>query len=101
MLAQIILRYTYRNHLDDLREYAVSFVTIHNFANYLRWNPDKAMMIKYGPVDEEQIKNSRTSNLRMFIQYDGKEVEFKDAHHFAKFLKENPDVAKQFQFTPK
>ncbi len=59
---KIIVRYTYRNHLDAKRDYTEEFVSFPDFGNYWRWQPERAKVIK-----GEKVKNARTTNARLSL----------------------------------
>jgi hypothetical protein len=103
---RIILRYTYHDRIHNVfRDCETEFEHIPNFTNYLRWEPERAMAIGYGKVDEERLKNSRSSNVRVSIWYrtgdQAKEVHFQNAAGLAAFLDENPELAKDLQYKKK
>jgi hypothetical protein len=91
--ALIKLSFCYRNHLDDVKEYSVQFMCIPDFTNYLRWEPEKAMLIGYGKVNEETVRNSRTSNVKISIDHHGRTSTFDTAKQFGDFLKKSPEIA--------
>jgi hypothetical protein len=97
--ALIKLSFCYRNHLDEVREYSLQFTSIPDFTNYLRWEPEKAMLIKYGKVDEERIKNSRTSGVKLSVLSEGSQFVFDDAFKFAEFLRSSPMIARDLQYS--
>lgn len=98
---KIILRFTYRNHLDDLTDSKDEFVSIHDFRNYLRWMPERAMAIGYTPAVEETLKKSRSSNVRLSILNQGDETVFGNVQEFVRFLNEHPPIAKMVQYQTK
>jgi hypothetical protein len=59
------------------------------------------MAIGYGSVDEEKSKNSRLSNVKLSIEFDDKEVSFKNAHEFGQYLKTHSEVAACLQYSSK
>lgn len=93
----IELSFTYRNHLNQISECSLSFNSIHDFKNYLRWEPDKAMLIGYGKVDPDRVKITRTSDLTVGIVDNGLWFGFKTARGFADFLNWNHAVATKLQ----
>lgn len=102
--ANIVVRYTQRNHLDEVRECKDEIGSMSEFSNFLRWAPDKAMMLGYTKPDEEVLSKSRNSNLRLSIRYGTmameNEVHFKDVYELNKFLIENKEIAKALQYVP-
>lgn len=97
----IIIRFRYRNHLNQETEHKAEFLSIHDLTNYFRWEPDKAMQLGYGPVDHERIAKSLTSHVRLYVvDSSGKEVPFQDVNGLAHYLQQHPDVAKSVQYKP-
>lgn len=104
--AVIVVRHTQRNHLDEEREYREDIGSIAEFKNFLRWAPDKAMMIGYKRPDPEVLSRSRNSNVRLSIRYGltmamENEVHFKDVHELNLFLRANAEIAKALQYVAK
>lgn len=91
-MCKIVLRFTYRNHLNELSEHACEFLSIEDFKNYLRWVPERAMLIGYGKINEDVIKISRSSNVRLSIvfrdQVKEEEITFNNAASFGQFLRQ-------------
>lgn len=100
-ICRILLRYTYRNHLDEFRQFEDDFISIAAFTGYLRWVPDRAMMIGYTKSDPEILNKTRTSNVQLAINADGTEWTFKNVFDLAYFLDHNPDIALHLQYYPK
>ena len=99
---KIVLRFTYRNHLNNLTECKEEFVSIHDFRNYLRWMPERAMAIGYIASVEETMKSTRSSNVRLSILNREKEERcFVNVHEFVRFLDEHPPIAKLVQYQTK
>lgn len=102
MKCKIVLRYTYRNYVDELKDYQEEFITIPTFSNYLRWEPLRAMAIGYGEVNQDDLKKSRSTNVRLSLRFEnGEEVFFNNATEFVDYLTKHPDLAKRLQFSPK
>lgn len=94
----IKLSFSYRNHLSQVNDYTLEFSSIPDFKNYLRWEPDKAMLIGYGNVDHERIKKSRTSNTIISISHRGHNFNFDTAKQFGDFLNQTPEIARLLQY---
>jgi hypothetical protein len=95
---RIVLSYTYRNHLDELRQGEDDFLSIWVFKNYLQWHPTRAMAIGYQEIDEEVFANTRSSNVRLSIRHNvgghEQKVFFENARHLGQYLEDNPILAK-------
>jgi hypothetical protein len=96
---RINLTFFYRNHLDEVNDYTLEFASIPDFKNYLRWEPEKAMLIGYGKVDEDRVRASRTSNVVVAVATDGLWFGFYTARGFADFLGWNHSEARKLQWT--
>lgn len=104
--AVIVIRFTFRNHLEEEREYREDIGSIPEFKNFLRWAPDKAMMIGYKRPDEEVLSRSQNSNVRLSIRYGlttamENEVHFKDVYELNLFLRQNAEIAKALRYVQK
>lgn len=102
--ATIVIRYTNRNHLDQVRECEEDYSSFSDFTNFLRWAPDKAMMLGYTAPNEEVLRKSRNSNVRISIKYGltremDREEHFKDVRDMIEFLGVNGEIAKALGFT--
>lgn len=115
---KIIIRWTFRNHLDNVRDWKEEFPDIEFLYRYLQFQPEKATALGYfdhggenakpvsgigiGKVDAETLKNSRIQNVRLSIWYRGNGVEdeitFKDFRDFVFYLADHPQVAKILQY---
>jgi hypothetical protein len=51
------------------------------------------MLIGYGKVDEDTIINSRTSNVKISIDHQGRTSTFETATQFGDFLNHTPEIA--------
>jgi hypothetical protein len=90
--------FLYRNHLDEVRRFEIPFTSVPDLKNYLRWEPEKAMLLGYGKVDEDVIRKSRTSDVTLCIQANGQTYTFVNADQFAEFLKKEKAIARRLQF---
>jgi hypothetical protein len=99
MKVKIVLRFKFRNHLDQVSDNEVDFPSIHHFRNYLRWEPERAMMIGYGKRDEQRISASRSSDVRLLLIVGDKEIAFASATEFVKYLDTHPEVAASLQYS--
>jgi hypothetical protein len=94
---KIVVRYTYRNHRDEFKDYKEEFVSFLDFRNYWRWQPERAKAI-----NGEQIENSRTSNARLYLYVQDDEhtdeIYFNKIADFTDYLKRNPMLAKAIQY---
>jgi len=95
--SRITLSFSYRNHLDETTDHAVHFMSIPDFVNYLRWEPEKAMLIGYGPVNEERVRNSRTQNTKISIAWRDELFKFETATQLGSFLDNTPLIARELQ----
>jgi hypothetical protein len=95
---RILVSFLYRNHLDEVRRFEIPFTSIHDLRNYLRWEPEKAMLWGYGNVDEDAIRKSRTSDVTVSIEANGQTYTFVNATQFAEFLKKEKTIAIRLQF---
>jgi hypothetical protein len=95
---KIILTFTYRNHLDQVTHHAVRFFSIPDLKNYLRWEPEKAMHIGYGEVDEERLSKSKTANVSLAISYGRELLRVTTAKELAAFLGMHRQAANALQF---
>jgi hypothetical protein len=95
---KIIVRFTYRNHLDEFSEGEHEFFIIQDLTNYFRWCPDRAAMLQYGTVSKEVMEKSRSTNVRLVLSYNGEERVFKDVYAFADYLRDNPSLAVRIGF---
>ena len=98
MYCKIILRFTYRNQLNELHDYHDEFESVHDFRKYFQCEPLRAMAIDYIPAEENKLKDSRSSNVRLSIKVDNQEIPFSNAHDFEYYLKKNAEVASVLQF---
>jgi hypothetical protein len=95
---KILLRYTYRNHRNDLTNNEEEFISMHNFDNYLRWQPERAMAIGQLNADDETIKNCRSQNVKLSLSVNGQEITFGNYEQFIKYLTDHPRIAKRLQY---
>jgi hypothetical protein len=56
------------------------------------------MHIDYGKVDEEIVRNSRTSNVKILSDYQGSTLTFETAVQFGDFLNHTPEIARILQY---
>lgn len=101
--AVIVVRFTQRNHLDEERDYEKVIGSMSDLDNFFRWEPDKAMMLGHTARDEDVLKSSMNSNLRLSIRYGltvdmDKEEPFTDVHDMYAFLDANNYIAKALQY---
>lgn len=97
--ATIVVHYTQRNHLDQVRECEEEYSSFSDFTNFLRWAPDKAMMLGYTAPNEEVLRKSQNSNVRISIRYGltremDREEHFKDVPDLIEFLGVNGEIAR-------
>lgn len=98
--ANIVIRFDQRTHQGEVKTYEDEIGSMSEFSNFLRWAPDKAMMLGYKKPDAEVLSKSINSNVRLSMQMEN-EVHFKDVYELNTFLKYNADVAKALQYVPK
>lgn len=91
----------YQNHAGEVNEYNDEFLSIQDFKNYLRWVPERAMAIGYIPVDDNKLRNSRSSTVRLGIINRGKETLLANAGELGIFLQNDADAAKALGYLPK
>ena len=94
---KIIVRFTYRNHKDKLRDYTEEFVSFPDFRNYWRWQPERAKLL-----DGETVENARTSNVRLSLYVQDNEhtdeLPFATVSELLDYLKQNWELAKAIQY---
>lgn len=94
---KIIVRYTYRNHREEEKEFMEAFVSFLDFRNYWRWQPERAKA-----VNGETVENARTTNARLSLFFEDDEhvdeIFFHNVTEFTDYLKKNADLAKAIQY---
>lgn len=94
---KIVVRYTYRNHRDEFKDYKEEFVSFLDFRNYWRWQPERAKAI-----NGEKVENSRTSNAKLSLYFQDDEhtdeIYFSKITEFTDFLKRSPLLAKAIRY---
>jgi hydrogenase maturation factor HypF (carbamoyltransferase family) len=99
--AQIVLHTTDKNHLGEVRDWETVFGSVHDFSNYMRWQPEVGIMIGYKPRHNQILKEVSTLSASLSVRFGSMEMEkqqaFKDIYEFADFLKANTDIANALQ----
>lgn len=101
--ASIVLYSMEKNHQGEIRPFENSFFSIHDFTNYLRWCPDKGLMIGYKRKNAGKGHSTavETVSLQVAVKYGTmqmeNEVRFKDVYELADFFRKNRDVAQALQ----
>jgi hypothetical protein len=94
---KIVVRYTYRNHNGQLKDYKEQFVSFHAFRNYWRWQPERAKA-----MNGDEVENSRTTNARLSLYFQDDEhtdeIFFDNVTEFTDYLKINPPLAQAVQY---
>lgn len=97
---KILIRYTWRNHLDQEIEHCLDFLGLHHFTNYLFSNRDIAEAIRYHRINPGMQRTDRYKNVRLSILYHDPggitEVNFEDVYGMADYLKKQPALSKWF-----
>jgi hypothetical protein len=105
---KITLRYTYIPAIgNDLTPRIVfeDFVNILELANYLRWEPERAMQIGYGKLPSNHIPSGRSTDVTLLLWFKAHQyelhAEFANVHSFARFLDCNSVIAECVNYKPK
>lgn len=107
---KLLIRYTrFPSPVDRDRSPQIvetDFSNIHNLANYLRTESDRAVQLGYGKGPLPHVKNySRTEDVKIIIYFrdEHQEItaEFTNAYAFARFLDRNPAIAECVGYTSK
>jgi hypothetical protein len=105
---KITLRYKYIPAIGhDLTPRIVfeDFVNIHELANYLRWEPERAVQIGYGKLPHNHIHSGRSSEVTLMLWFKDAHselrAEFANVSAFARFLDSNDVIADCLNYTPK
>ena len=105
---KITLRYKYIPAIGhDLTPRIVfeDFVNIHELANYLRWEPERAVQIGYGKLPHNHIYSGRSSDVTLMLWFKDAHselhAEFANVGAFARFLDSNNVIADCLNYTPK
>lgn len=94
---KIVLRFTYRNHLGEVNDFAHEFLSIHDLKNYLSSESERAVLIGYKKLDKKLL-NARSSNVKLCVRAGSHEEVFNDVFEFADYLKKNKSIAGRLQF---
>lgn len=105
---KITLRYKYIPTIgNDVTPRIVfeDFVNILELANYLRWEPERAVQIRYGKLPHNHIPSGRSTDVTLMLWFKASHyelhAEFADVHSFARFLDCNPLIAECVNYKPK
>lgn len=83
----IVLRFTYRNFFNDLSEGMHEFHSIEHLEQYFRWEPERAMQVGHTTPDPERLKKARSTNVRLSVIREGKEILLPGLDELKMFIK--------------
>lgn len=75
---KIVVRYTYRDHREELKDNTEQFVSFPDFRNYWRWQPERTKAI-----NGEEVENARTTTARFSLSF--QDDEHTDEINFDRF----------------
>jgi hypothetical protein len=95
----ILLKHTYRNHLDEFRDHMQEINSVHAFKNTMQWHPEMAEALGFeGDYLDKRHFNARISNVKLAIRFEGKDTPLKDIDQLTAFLDSHPKAADALQY---
>jgi hypothetical protein len=95
----ILLRHTYRNHLEEFHDYTEEIGSVPSFKNTMHWHPEMAEALGLeGDYRDKRHFNPRISNVRLAIRFEGKEIPLQNIDQLTAFLDSHPAAADALQY---